>query len=81
MMGYDMNVVVSPQGDKIAWESMERDGYEADKQRLFVMDLTTGEKKIIPSASTKTPLTYFGLQTDNRFTSSATVTPQIKSMP
>ena len=45
MMGYDMNVVVSPQGDKIAWESMERDGYEADKQRLFVMDLNTGEKK------------------------------------
>ncbi len=45
MMGYDMNVVVSPQGDKIAWESMERDGYEADKQRLFVMDLKTGEKK------------------------------------
>lgn len=45
MMGYDMNAVVSPQGDKIAWESMEREGYESDKQRLFVMDLTNGEKK------------------------------------
>lgn len=45
MMGYDMNVIVSPQGDKIAWESMEREGYESDKQRLFVMDLTSGEKK------------------------------------
>ncbi len=45
MMGYDLNIAVSPKGNKMAWESMERDGYEADKQRLFVMDLTTGEKK------------------------------------
>ena len=44
MMGYDMNPVFSPDGSKIAWESMERDGYEADKNRLFVMDLATGEK-------------------------------------
>jgi len=45
MMGYDLNISVSPKGNKIAWESMERDGYEADKQRLFVMNLSTGEKK------------------------------------
>ena len=44
MMGYDLNISVAPTGNKLAWESMERDGYEADKQRLFVMDLTTGEK-------------------------------------
>ncbi len=44
MMGYDMNPVFSPDGQKIAWESMERDGYEADKIRLFVMDLKTGNK-------------------------------------
>lgn len=44
MMGYDLNPVVSPNGKLIAWESMERDGYEADKQRLFVMNLETGEK-------------------------------------
>ena len=44
MMGYDLNISVSPRGNKIAWESMERDGYEADKQRLFVMNLTTEEK-------------------------------------
>ena len=29
----------------MAWESMERDGYEADKSRLFVMNLETGKKK------------------------------------
>ncbi|RXQ96798.1 S9 family peptidase [Ancylomarina salipaludis] len=45
MMGYDMNPVFSPDGSKMAWESMERDGYEADKNRLFVMDIATGEKK------------------------------------
>lgn len=45
MMGYDKNPVLSPDGEKMAWESMERDGYEADKNRLFVMDLETGKKK------------------------------------
>ena len=28
----------------MAWESMERDGYESDKSRLFIMDVATGEK-------------------------------------
>ena len=45
MMGYDVNPVFSPDGKQLAWESMERDGYEADKNRLFVADLETGEKK------------------------------------
>ena len=45
MMGYDQNPAFSPDGKKIAWESMERDGYEADKQRLFVADLATGKKE------------------------------------
>ena len=31
MMGYDQNPVFSPNGKLLAWESMERDGYEADK--------------------------------------------------
>ena len=45
MMGYDQNPVYSPDGKYLAWESMERDGYESDKNRLFVADLETGEKK------------------------------------
>lgn len=44
MMGYDINPVFSPDGKSIAWQSMERDGYEADKNRLFVMDLASGAK-------------------------------------
>lgn len=45
MMGYDQNPSFSPDGKWLIWESMERDGYEADKNRLFVMDMATGEKK------------------------------------
>jgi dipeptidyl aminopeptidase/acylaminoacyl peptidase len=44
MMGYDQNPVFSPDGKWLAWESMERDGYEADKIRLFVMNLETRKK-------------------------------------
>ncbi|MEI6455570.1 MAG: S9 family peptidase [bacterium] len=39
MMGYDINPVYSPDGKKIAWQSMERDGYESDKNRLFLYNL------------------------------------------
>ncbi len=42
MMGYDNNPIVSKSG-KIAWLSMEHDGYEADKNRIFLMD-TNGQK-------------------------------------
>ncbi len=44
IMGYDQNPVFSHDGSKIAWESMERDGYESDKLRLMVFDLTSGER-------------------------------------
>lgn len=45
--GYDTNPQYSPDGRYIAWQSMERDGYEADWNRLFVMDLQTGEKQFV----------------------------------
>lgn len=38
--GYDTDPVWSPDGKKICWISMERDGYEADKQRLMVADVS-----------------------------------------
>lgn len=44
MMGYDKNPVFSPDGSKLIWESMERDGYEADKNRLFLMNMSSREK-------------------------------------
>ena len=45
MMGYDVAPVPSPDGKYLAWESMERDGYEADKNRIFVMNIENGEKR------------------------------------
>lgn len=47
MQGYDINPQFSPDGTKLAWQSMERDGYESDKNRLFVMDLATGTKTYV----------------------------------
>mgnify|MGYP001828459131 CR=1 FL=1 len=43
MMGYDRVPFFSPDGSRIYWHSMERAGYEADKERLFAMDLSTAE--------------------------------------
>ncbi len=39
MMGYDTNPQFSPDGTMIAWQSMERDGYESDQNRLMVKRL------------------------------------------
>jgi dipeptidyl aminopeptidase/acylaminoacyl peptidase len=44
MMGFDVAPIFSPDGKKIAWQSMERDGYEADKNRLFILDFETNTK-------------------------------------
>ncbi|MCX6248683.1 MAG: S9 family peptidase [Bacteroidetes bacterium] len=44
MMGYDIAPAYSPDGKKIAWQSMEHDGYESDKNRLFIYDLDTKTK-------------------------------------
>lgn len=49
-MGYDTNPRYSPDGRYLAWQSMERDGYEADLNRLMVLDLTTGEKRFVSHA-------------------------------
>lgn len=46
-MGYDINPKYSPDGKYIAWQSMERDGYESDRNRLCVMDLTTNKKTYV----------------------------------
>jgi dipeptidyl aminopeptidase/acylaminoacyl peptidase len=45
MPGYDVEPVFSPDGGRIAWLSMERDGYEADRNRLFVHDFGTGSTR------------------------------------
>ncbi|HNF70883.1 MAG TPA: S9 family peptidase [Chitinophagaceae bacterium] len=47
MMGYDTNPVFSNDGSKMAWLSMQRDGYESDKNELWVMDWSTKTKKCL----------------------------------
>lgn len=42
--GYDRAPAFSPDGHYMAYISMERAGFEADKERLFIMDLTTNQK-------------------------------------
>jgi len=46
-VGYDTNPQFSPDGKYIAWLSMQRNGYEADRNRLCCYDLATGEKKYL----------------------------------
>lgn len=41
--GYDTDPLWSPDGSKLCWISMERDGYEADKQRLMLADIEISE--------------------------------------
>jgi dipeptidyl aminopeptidase/acylaminoacyl peptidase len=45
MPGYDVNPIFSPDGSRLAWLSMARDGYEADRNRLFSLDLATGDRR------------------------------------
>lgn len=46
-MGYDTNPRFSLDGKYIAWQSMERDGYESDRNRLCLFDLATGKKQYL----------------------------------
>lgn len=46
-MGYDKVPVFSPDGGKIAYLSMEEDGYESDLDRIFVYDIATGAREHI----------------------------------
>ncbi len=43
-MGYDVNPQYSANGRYISWLSMERDGYESDRNRLCLLDRNTGKK-------------------------------------
>ncbi|MCM1337512.1 MAG: S9 family peptidase [Candidatus Amulumruptor caecigallinarius] len=44
MQGYDTCPAYSPDGKYVAWLSMEHDGYESDKNRIFILDRVSGEK-------------------------------------
>jgi len=43
--GYDTDPAFSPDGSKIAWLSMKRPGFEADRNVVHLYDMATGQKK------------------------------------
>lgn len=45
--GYDQNPVFSPDGKYIAWQSMKRNGYESDQNRLCVYNLKDGTETYV----------------------------------
>ena len=49
-LGYDVNPQFSPDGTFVAWQSMERDGYESDRNRLCIYTLADGNKKYVTEA-------------------------------
>jgi len=44
MLGYDVAPAFNKDGSKLAWLSMARDGYEADKNDIIVMDVESMKK-------------------------------------
>ncbi|MBL7821154.1 MAG: S9 family peptidase [Saprospiraceae bacterium] len=45
LLGYDKNPSFSPDGRYLAWTSMARDGYESDKNDVYILDLKTNVKR------------------------------------
>ena len=43
--GYDTNPAFSPDGKYLAFQSMARNGYESDKNRLMIIDMATREMR------------------------------------
>lgn len=46
-LGYDVNSTFSPDGKYIAWQSMARDGYESDRNRLCIYNIADKTKKYV----------------------------------
>lgn len=47
MMGYDTDPVFSADGKMLAWMSMERAGFESDKNAVWILNPATGERKAL----------------------------------
>jgi len=79
MPGYDKAPLFSPDGKKMYWLSMKRAGDEADKERLFELDLVSGQKRYLTEKFDHSPqsLTWADNGEDLYFVSGVMATFQI----
>lgn len=54
MMGYDVNPAYSPDGKWLAFQSMKRDGFEADKNDIILHEIATGKKQNLTEKADQT---------------------------
>lgn len=66
MPGYDQNPQFSPDGRKIAWTSMPRDGYESDFARLCVYDMASKGKTFVSRDFTSSGIDDFCWNSNSR---------------
>ena len=64
-LGYNMSPKLSPDNKMICWSSMERDGYESDINRLYVLNFETKEKFYI-TEGLETFISSFCWSSDNK---------------
>ena len=55
MPGYDNHPQFSPDGSKLLWLSMKRAGFEADKERMMIMDWPQGTMKDVSETLDASP--------------------------
>jgi dipeptidyl aminopeptidase/acylaminoacyl peptidase len=53
--GYDVSPIVSPDGKTLAWRSMKRAGFEADRNRIMVRDLAGGAAREVAADWDRSP--------------------------
>ena len=68
-LGYDVNPTFSPDGKYIAWQSMARDGYESDRNRLCVYNIADKKKNTSQKHLIQMWTAIAGRQTQREFTS------------
>lgn len=84
MMGYDVAPAFNSDGSKIAWLSMKREGYEADKNDVIVYELKTGKKQNLTQNWDETVDGGFMWSTDNHkiyFNATIQATKQLFEVP
>jgi len=76
--GYDQSPAFSPDGKYMVWLSMEHDGYESDKNRLMLMDMST--KLVTDLSASFDQITDMATWADNKtiyFISETNATKQV----